>query len=112
MKTGKQTDPSPSPGREVIDRHAFAVYLPMAMLAGMKLDVFTPLKDGPLSVEALADVIGVDSTRLSMLLYALVLAELLEVNDGLFANTAVSDHYLVQDYPSYVGDLHELYSRL
>jgi hypothetical protein len=112
MTVNKQTaSPSP-PGREVIDRHAFAIYLPMTMLAGMKLDVFTPLKDGPLSAEALAEAVGVESARLSQLLYALVLAELLEVSDGLFANTAVSDHYLVRGRQSYIGDLHELYSRL
>jgi hypothetical protein len=112
MTMEKQTEPPSPPGREVIDRHAFAVYLPMAMLAGMKLDVFTPLKDGSLSAEALAEAIDVDSARLSLLLYALVAAELLEVSDGLFANTAVSDHYLVRGRQSYIGDVHELYSRL
>jgi hypothetical protein len=29
-----------------ISRHAFGVYPSIAMLAGMQLDVFTPLKDG------------------------------------------------------------------
>ncbi len=108
----KQPESPTPPSREIIDRHAFAVYLPMAMLAGMKLDVFTPLRDGPLIAETLAEVVGVDPTRLSLLLYALVAAELLEVNDGLFANTAVSDHYLVRGRESFVGDLHEIYSRL
>ena len=107
----KQTESPSPPSREVIDRHAFAVYLPMAMLAGMKLDVFTPLKDGPLSAEALAEAMGVGSARLSLLLYTLVAAELLEVNEGLFANTAVSDHYLVRGQQSYIGSLHDLYSR-
>ncbi len=111
MTMDKQTEPPSPPGREVIDRHAFAVYLPMAMLAGMKLDVVTPLKDGSLSAEALAKAIGVDSARLSLLLYTLVAAELLEVSDGLFTNTAVSDHYLVRGRQSYIGNLHELYSR-
>jgi hypothetical protein len=37
----KEPEPPAPPSREVIDRHAFAVYLPMAMLAGMELDVFT-----------------------------------------------------------------------
>jgi hypothetical protein len=112
MTTDEQSAPPSPPGREVIDRHALAVYLPMAMLAGMKLDLFTPLNDGPLSAEALAEVLGVDSDRLSQLLYALVVAELLEVNDGLFVNSAVSNHYLVRGRQSYIGNLHELYSRL
>ena len=31
---------------DTIVRHAYGIYSPMAMLAGMQLDVFTPLKDG------------------------------------------------------------------
>lgn len=100
------------PSRAIIDRHALAVYSSMAMLAGMKLDVFTPLKDGPLSVETLAEAIGVSPAKLSPLLFVLVTAELLAVSDGLFANTPVADHYLVRGRQSYVGDAHERYSRL
>ncbi len=99
------------PSRAIIDRHALAVYSSMAMLAGMKLDVFTPLRDGPLSVETLAEAIGVRPAKLSPLLFALVTAELLAVSDGLFANTPVSDHYLVRGRQSYYGDAHERYSR-
>ena len=43
-----------------------------AMLAGLQLDVFTPLQDGPLTTAQLAEAIGVDSGRLRLLLYALV----------------------------------------
>ena len=32
-----------------------------AMLAGMKLDLFTPLKDGPLNPEQLASMLGVNA---------------------------------------------------
>jgi hypothetical protein len=34
---------------KTIFRHVYGVYPSMAMLAGMQLDVFTPLKDGPMS---------------------------------------------------------------
>ena len=44
------------------------------MLAGMQLEVFTPLKDGPLTATQLADAIGVNAEKLSRLLYALVTA--------------------------------------
>ncbi|MFQ5828684.1 MAG: methyltransferase dimerization domain-containing protein [Candidatus Methylomirabilia bacterium] len=53
--------------------------LPDAMLAGMQLDVFAPLKDGPMSAERLADALGVKVTKLRALLYALVSAGLVTV---------------------------------
>ena len=33
------------------------------MLAGMELDVFTPLKDGPMTTDQVADALGVGSTK-------------------------------------------------
>jgi len=48
-----------------------------AMLAGIHLDVFTPLKAGSMTAEQLAAAMGVGSTRLRPLLYALVVAGLL-----------------------------------
>jgi hypothetical protein len=38
-----------------IYRHAYGVYPSMAMLAGMQFDVFTRLKDGPMSGARLAE---------------------------------------------------------
>ena len=58
-----------------------------AMLAGIQLDVFTPLKAGSMTSEQLAAAMGVGSTRLRPLLYALVLAGLLTERDGQFSNT-------------------------
>ncbi len=95
-----------------IFRHVYGVYSPMAMLAGMQLDVFTPLKDGPMTAMALAGAIGVRPEKLQPLLYALVRAELLTVDGGRFANTAEADHYLVRGRPAYMGGAHELYSDL
>ena len=57
------------------------------MLAGMQLDVFTPLNDSPLTAAQLADVLGVNTEKLSRLLYALVTAGLLTVDGDRFANT-------------------------
>lgn len=98
--------------RKVIDRHTMAVYQPIAMLAGMQLDVFTPLRNGPRSAEEVATAIGVDEAKLTPLLYALVTAELLTVRDGRFANTAEADRCLVRGRPSYAGGIHELLSDL
>lgn len=98
------------PTSAVLQDRANQVYAAMAMLAGMQLDVFTQLKDGPLEVSSIARNLGVEPSKLFRLLYTLVAAELLEVEDGLFRNSATADHLLVQGKPTYVGGLHELYS--
>lgn len=95
-----------------IFRHAYGVYPPLAMLAGMQLDVFTPLKGGPMMATALADEIGANAARLRPLLYALVHAELLTVDGDRFANTPEADLYLVRGRATYMGSAHELYSDL
>jgi 2-hydroxy-4-(methylsulfanyl)butanoate S-methyltransferase len=95
-----------------IFRHAYGVYPPLAMLAGMQLDLFTPLTGGPMTATALADVIGVNAARLRPLLYALVHAELLTVDGDRFANTPEADLYLVRGRAAYMGSTHELYSDL
>ena len=69
------------------------------MLAGVRLDVFTALKNGPMTVEELAQALEVSAFKLETLLYALVMADLLAVNDGRFANTLEADHYLVRAIP-------------
>src|SRR5262249_55380340 len=69
---------------EKIERLARAVYPSFAMLAGMELDVFTPLKDGPLTGLQIAATLGIDPIRLHPLLYALVAADLLTVDGERF----------------------------
>ena len=102
---------TPALGPETINRHEAAIYPAMAMLAGMQLDVFTPLKDGPLTGAEIAAAIGVKPAKLAPLLYALVAAELLTVRDDRFSNTTEADVYLVQGRPSYIaGSRREFYS--
>lgn len=100
MTTSKPSEPS----RAVIDRRLSAVYPAFAILAGVGLDVFTALKNGPATVEDLAQVLEVNAFKLETLLYALVMADLLTVTEDRFANTAEADHYLVQGRPNYIGD--------
>jgi 2-hydroxy-4-(methylsulfanyl)butanoate S-methyltransferase len=85
---------------------ASAVYPSFAMLAGMQLDVFTPLNDGPLTAAQLADVLGVNAEKLSRLLYALVTAELLTVDGDRFANTHEAQQFLINGKPTYLGGRH------
>lgn len=95
-----------------IIRHAYAVYPSFAMLAGMQLDVFTPLKDGPMNAATLAKALNVQEAKLSPLLYALVTAGLLTVKDGAFFNTEEADRFLVRGRPEYMGGLSGFYNSL
>lgn len=79
----------------------------MAMLAGMQLDLFTPLTEGPMTVTALASALGVGAEKLMLLLDNLVSAGLLADVDGHFANTPEADHFLVRGKPHYMGGMQD-----
>ena len=96
---------------ETINRLADAVFPAMAMLAGMKLDLFTSLKNGPLNTSEIAAEIGVPPRQLGPLLYALVEADLLVVENDRFSNTDEAARFLVKSAPGYVGAIHLTWSR-
>lgn len=81
-----------------------------AMRAGMQLDLFTPLTDGPMKVVELAQALDVGSTKLENLLYSLVDAGLLTVEGEYFSNTPESNHFLVRGKPTYMGERHQSFS--
>ncbi|MCC7265200.1 MAG: methyltransferase domain-containing protein [Candidatus Latescibacteria bacterium] len=89
------------------------VYPSFVLLAGLRLEVFTGLKDGPLSANQVAAALGGDPRRLQVLLYALVAVGLLKVDkEGYFANTAESASLLVKGRPGYLGGAHALWAQL
>ncbi|MDP6344575.1 MAG: methyltransferase [Alphaproteobacteria bacterium] len=100
------------PRPETINTLVAGVYPALAMLAGMQLELFTPLGDGAQSVDELAAALDIDATRLRPLLYALVSAGLLEVAGEKFANTAEADTFLVKGRRGYLGGQHEVYADL
>ena len=91
------------PQPTTIQKLATAVYPSFAMLAGMQLGVFTPLKDGSMTAAQLADALGVKAEKLSRLLYALVTAELLTVQGDQFANAPEAAQFLVCGKPTYMA---------
>ena len=99
--------PEPKTIQKLVD-----VYPSFALLAGMQLDLFTPLKAGPMRPEQIANAIGVAVAKLKPLLYALVAAELLSVEGDRFANTDEANYFLVRGSPSYMGGVHPLYADL
>jgi len=94
-----------------IMRNVYSVFPSFAMLAGMQLDVFTHLKDGPMEAKTLASSLGVQEEKLSPLLYSLVVAGLLEVENKKFSNTAEAAQFLVRGCPDYMGELSEILFR-
>jgi hypothetical protein len=93
-------------GPETINKLRSAADAAFAMLAGMQLDLFTPLKNGPMTAEQIAAGIGVAPGRLRLLLYCLVAAGLLTEDNGRFANTPEANEFLVKGAPSYMGNRH------
>lgn len=93
------TTPPPKP--ETIDKLTWAAYPAFAMLAGMQLDVFTPLSEGAKTIQQVARVLEVQPLKFQPLLYALVSAGLLEVEDERFSNTFEADYYLARGAPGY-----------
>ncbi len=93
-------------------RNAYAVYPSFAMLAGMQLELFTPLKDQAMDAESLAVALKVQEHKLSPLLYTLVSAGLFNVENGVFSNTEEADAFLVKGDPAYMGGLHEFFNSL
>ncbi|GAC1659496.1 MAG: methyltransferase [Gemmatimonadaceae bacterium] len=86
-----------------ITRILDSVHPAFALVAGMQLDLFTPLRERAMHCEELATILGVDATKLGMLLYNLVLAGLLRLEDERFANSELADRFLVRGDPTYMG---------
>jgi len=105
-------DPEAGATPETIQRLQADVTAAFAMLAGMQLEVFTHLAAGPRDAADLAMASGVAEERLLRLLYALVVAGLLELRQGRFANTNEAATFLVKSLPGYLGGTHELLSQL
>lgn len=104
--TPSQHEENPIPGL------TNAIYHSFALLAGMQLDLFTPLNDGPMSAEQLAAAIGVNPAKLKPLLYTLAVAGLLQAEGERFSNSAAAHRYLVRGSPLSMVDAHELLSDL
>ena len=73
--------------------------------AGVKLDVFTPLTEGPRTAAELAAVMQADERGLTMLLHALVAMELLAKDGDRFRLTPLAAEHLVRTSPAYMGHI-------
>lgn len=76
-----------------------------ALHAGVKLDVFTQLDNGPVPAETVASRVGSDPRGLSMLLHALVALGLLEKQGEAFVATPFAASYLSRNSHEYLGHI-------
>lgn len=97
---------------DTINRLVNSVYPGLALLAGMQLDLFTPLAGRPKDAAALAGEMAVRPDLLEPVLHALAAAGLLIAEDGRFANTPEAERFLVRGSKDYLGSNHEVYSDL
>ena len=91
--------PAASPAPKLIDQLQSGVPAALAMLAGVRLDVFSQLAAGPREAAEIAKALGVESARLSRLLFALVASGLLERCDAGFANSPEAATYFAKSSP-------------
>jgi hypothetical protein len=94
-----------------IEALADAPYPSFALLAGMELDLFTPLKDGPLDAVAVARAAGTNPAKTAQLLHALVAIGLMGFDGKRFSNSPEANRYLVRGKPDYIGMRHHAYRR-
>jgi DNA-binding transcriptional ArsR family regulator len=110
-ETGAKAQAAP-PAPKLIDQLQSGLQAALAMLAGLKLDVFSQLAGGPRETAEIASALGVEPSRLSRLMFALVAAGLLERHDAGFANSPEAATYFVKGSPRYIGGMHELLEQL
>lgn len=101
-------DDTGSVRRSLIDDLQAGVPPALALLAGLQLDLFTALADGPATATEVAARLEIDADRLSRLMRALVAAGLLQVEGSRFANGAEAGARLVRGRPGFIGDVHDL----
>ncbi|MGH3902407.1 MAG: methyltransferase [Pseudonocardiaceae bacterium] len=85
-----------------------AVWGPKTLLSAIELGVFSKLADaGALDGEALRERVGLHPRGATDFFDALVALDMLEREDGRYANTPATDLFLDQAKPSYIGGVLE-----
>ena len=100
------------PSPQKITAQLIGAFLPAALLAALQLELFTVLGDQALGGHDIAKAIGVQPRRLLPILNVLLLSGLLRRDGHQYANGEEAAHYLVKGKPSYIGNIHEVYSDL
>jgi enterochelin esterase-like enzyme/SAM-dependent methyltransferase len=112
MNQDETVQSTPKPSNRTIQSLSRAVHPSFAMLAGCQLGVFTALRDVSLTADQVAQALEVDVTRLRPLLYALVSAGLLAVEQEHFSNTAETNSFLAKGSPYFMGTVYDVWAMI
>ncbi len=89
---------------EEVSTIAFGFMASKAMFAGLHLDVFTHLAEGPKTCEKLSEVVGVPANRVETLMTALNGIGLVERDDTRYANSPGAEAFLSRESKYEFGD--------
>jgi SAM-dependent methyltransferase len=81
------------------------------LLTGIELGVFNHLSE-PRSANAVAEALGTHSENTRLFLDGLTASNLLEKNVGLYRNTAVTQTFLVEGRPTFLGQMFTLQAQM
>jgi len=97
--------PSPTSRIDMFLHLRNMVYPAFVVLAGVELDLFTALAERPQTTEELATTLDVNADKLRAILYVLVQAAFLTVDNGRFANAPDAATFLVRSSDQYIGEM-------
>ncbi len=100
MKESPKVNSSP----KVLDGILIAPIRSKLMLTGIELRVFNYLSE-PKSADAVAKTIGTHPKNTKLFLDGLVVIDLLHKKNGLYRNKAITQAFLVEDSPTYLGQV-------
>jgi O-methyltransferase domain/Dimerisation domain len=101
-----ETPPAPTP--DAIMQLGLAFWGSKTLLSAVELGLFSELAAGPLETEELRERLGLHPRSARDFFDALVALEMLERQNGRYANTPETDLFLDRAKPSYVGGLMEM----
>jgi SAM-dependent methyltransferase len=81
------------------------------LLTGIELGVFNQLSE-PMSANVVAEALGTHSENMRLFLDGLAASGLLEKNDGLYQNTAVTQAFLAEGSPTFLGQMFTLQAQM
>lgn len=95
----------PVESAEEISAIAFSFMASKALFAGLHVDLFTALSEGPMAPEALAEAVGVPENRIAILTTALVgIGVLVTDDEGRIANAPAAESFLSRKSKYDFGD--------
>jgi hypothetical protein len=81
------------------------------LLTGIELGVFNQLSE-PRSANAVAEALGTHSENTRLFLDGLAASKIVEKNDGLYQNTAVTQTFLVEGRSTFLGQMFTLQAQI